>query len=74
MGAEHWRTANARVYLGLVLGNQGKFDEAEREMQEAYGKLVAALGEDHYRAATARDFMEEVARNRQEGRTDPGGR
>jgi hypothetical protein len=60
--------------LGLVLGNLGRFDEAEREMQEAYGKLVAALGEDRYRAATARDLMAEVARNRQEGRADQGGR
>jgi tetratricopeptide (TPR) repeat protein len=50
---DHWRTANARVYLGYVLTNLGRYDEAEAALERARRDLVATLGVDHWRTGAA---------------------
>jgi TolA-binding protein len=57
LGPEHWRTANARVYLGLVLANRDKKAEAAKAMQAGYRDLSQSLGPDHWRVKGALDLM-----------------
>ena len=60
LGPEHWRTAFAQLYLGWVFALEGRRDEATREMNQAYPKLLTALGADHPRVGAAKGLMLEV--------------
>jgi len=60
LGADHWRTANAERYLGTVLTNLGRYDEAYDVLVTAERKMVAALGKDHPRTASARTALKEL--------------
>jgi hypothetical protein len=60
LGAEHWRTANARLYLGWVFALEGRTAEAARSMNAAYSRIVQALGDDHPRVLAARELMLEA--------------
>jgi hypothetical protein len=61
LGAEHWRTGNARMTLGLVLTNQRRFAEAERELNEARRILVTTLGPEHPRSVLAEKALQDLA-------------
>jgi hypothetical protein len=61
LGPDHWRTANARRYLGTVLTNLGLFDEAQAALDRAHADLAAALGPDHPRTLSAATALDELA-------------
>ena len=61
LGAGHWRTANARRYLGTVLTNLRRYDEAQSVLERARADLTAALGADHPRTLSAVTALEELA-------------
>jgi hypothetical protein len=60
LGPDHWRTANAQYYLGVVLLAEGRRDAALAEVRAAHAKLVAALGADHPRAQAAAKTLAEL--------------
>ena len=60
LGAEHWRTAFAQLYLGWVFALEGQPAEGARSMNDAYSRMVQALGPDHPRVLTARELMLEA--------------
>ena len=45
--AGHWLIASAQSNLGAALTALDRFDEAERELNEAYKTLLADRGQDH---------------------------
>ncbi len=49
----HWMRGAARINLGESLGDQNRFEEAEKEYLAGYQSLTAALGENHNRAMNA---------------------
>lgn len=51
----------AERYLGTVLTNHRRFDDAEATLKNAERKLSAALGPDHARTVSARTALEELA-------------
>ena len=48
----------------MVLTNQGRFDEAERELNEARRVLLATLGAQHPRFANAEKALQDLAKAR----------
>jgi non-specific serine/threonine protein kinase/serine/threonine-protein kinase len=60
LGAEHWRTANARNHLGNILKRAGRLEEADTELAAAVDIYMKSLGPDHDRTIKAQESLQKL--------------